>query len=296
VPHDRSTKVDPSATPVVLAIAGSDCSGGAGIQADIKTGGVFGVHVATAITALTAQNSDSVSGIYPVQPSHLLEQLESISGSFKISAVKLGMVASVELAATISAWLKNVSVPIVIDPVLSITSDGTDLSSSELQNLYLKKLLPISTVFTPNIHEASRLLSCPCARNYDEMVVQAQKLLSFGCENILMKAGHLGSGTEGSSNSLGNTPEIALESLKATDVLVDRNGDYPYSGPRIDSSHTHGGGCSMATAIAAGIAQGLSVKQAVAAAKSFIQGAIAHAHRLGLNEVNGPVHHFYNSW
>lgn len=262
-------------TPVVLSIGGSDCSGGAGIQADIKAGGVFGVHVATAITAITAQNSARLHAVYPLTVDQLMTQIDSITSELPVTAVKIGMLASGDLLRAVADWLPSLDVPVVLDPVMGATSGG-NLFVGEGLDLYRTHLLPLATLLTPNLSESARLLASAEATTYDEMIEQAQTLKSLGPKAVLLKGGH-------------STLRLA------TDVLV-ADAVYPFSAPRQDTTHTHGGGCSLATAIAAGLAQQLELKQAVAAAKTFIQGAISHSERLQLAPKNGPVHSFYQYW
>lgn len=263
-------------TPVVLTIAGSDCSGGAGIQADIKAGAVFAVHMATVITALTAQNSASLTAVFPVTVHQLMAQIDAVNSSFPIAAVKLGMLGSTEILQAVAQWLTTITVPVVIDPVFGATSGGSLCLDGDVAQLYREHLLPLATVITPNLSEAARLLGVPEAVSYEDMVEQANALQMLGSGAVLLKGGHA---------------NLRL----ATDVLV-ADEVYPFSAPKIATTHTHGGGCTLATAIAAGLAQGLSVKQAVAAAKTFIQGAIHNSERLQLAPVNGPVHAFYQYW
>lgn len=261
---------------VVLSIAGSDSSGGAGIQADIKTGAAFGVHVATAITALTAQNSERVSGIYPVTPQQLQAQIDAVMQSLPVDTIKIGMVANAELAQVIAEFLDSVELPVVLDPVLGATSGSALTEGTDVESLFRQVLVPRASVITPNLLEAARLLDCAPASSYDEMERQAKGLQALGAKAVLIKGGH-------------------MHAVLAADCLLTEQLQ-PFTAPRIDTSHTHGSGCTLATAVAAGLAQGLSLAQAVAAAKTYIQGAIASAARLNLVPHNGPLHHFHQYW
>lgn len=262
---------------VVLAIAGSDSSAGAGVQADIKTGAAFGVHVATAITAVTAQNSLAVRDVFAIPVAQVQAQIAAVVEAMPIAAVKIGMLANAEILIAVAEWLATLDIPIVLDPVLGATSGGSLFTDADRAEFYRRHLLPIPSVLTPNIPEAAQLLGCAPAQSYDEIAEQAQALLQLGPKAVLLKGGHA---------------ELPL----AADYLVTAEGVTPFSTPRLHTSHTHGGGCSLSSAIAAGLAQGLALKPAVAAAKTYIQGAISHAERLALAPRNGPLHHFYQYW
>lgn len=263
---------------VVLSIAGSDSSGGAGIQADIKTGAAFGVHVATAITAITAQNSQGVQAIYPLTPEQVQAQVRSVVSALPVAAVKVGMLANEALLCAVAEILDTLDVPKIIDPVLGATSGSSLMAGDSVAALYRKWLLPRATLLTPNLPEAAQLLDTELADSYETMEQQALMLQALGAEAVLLKGGH--------------ASHLAL----AVDYLACADSLQPFSSPRQATSHTHGGGCTLATAIAAGMAQGLSLEQSVAAAKTYIQGAICHSERLHLAETNGPIHHFYQQW
>lgn len=262
---------------VVLVIAGSDSSGGAGLQADLKTGAAFGVHVATAITAVTAQNSAAVLHVFPMTVEQVQAQISAVMDAMPVAAIKIGMLANAEILVAVAQWLETVDLPVVLDPVLGATSGGSLFNNQDRADLYCRHLLPLATVLTPNLVEAAQLLGAEPARTYEQIAEQAQALKALGPKSVLLKGGHA---------------DLPL----AADYLVTNEGVTPFSTPRIDTTHTHGGGCSLATAIAAGLAQGLELKPAVAAAKTFIQGAIAHSARLNLAPRNGPIHHFYQYW
>lgn len=275
-----SSEIDTAAcgsAKVVLAIAGSDSSGGAGVQADIKTGAAFGVHVATAITAVTAQNSGAVRAVFPMTAAQVLAQIDAVMEALPVCAIKLGMLANAEILVAVAQFLARQSVPIVIDPVLGATSGGSLFSDQDRAQLYREHLLPLATVLTPNLIEAAQLLAAPQADTYEQMQEQAQSLRGLGASAVLLKGGHA---------------HLPL----AVDYLACEADVTPFSSARIDTTHTHGGGCSLATAIAAGLAQGLALKPAVAAAKNYIQEAIRHGERLQLAPRNGPIHNFYQYW
>lgn len=269
--------ISSSSARVVLSVAGSDSSGGAGLQADLKTGAAFGVHVATAVTAVTAQNSAAVRHVYPMTVAQVEAQIAAVMDAMPVAAVKIGMLANAEILEAVARWLTTLNIPVVLDPVLGATSGGSLFDDQDRADLYCRLLLPLATVLTPNLIEASQLLGVEPAHTYDQMADQAQALKALGPEAVLLKGGHA------------NLP-------LAADYLVVGDEVTPFSAPRIDTTHTHGGGCSLATAIAAGLAQGLQLKPAVAAAKTYIQGAIAHSSQLNLAPINGPIHHFYQYW
>lgn len=262
---------------VVLSIAGSDSSGGAGIQADIKAGAAFGVFVATAITAITAQNPAGVSGIFPLTRTQLLAQIDAVLTGLPVRAIKIGMLANLELAETVAEVIAASRLPVVLDPVLGATSGSSLVTEDGVAQFFRERLLPLATLSTPNLAEAARLLGVPAATSYAELEQQAQALYDRSGRAVLLKGG--------------DAP-LPL----AVDYLATAKGTRAFSAPRQSTSHTHGGGCTLATAIAAGLAQGLALEQAVAAAKTYIQGAIQQSARLQLVPHNGPIHHFYQYW
>lgn len=262
---------------VVLSIAGSDSSGGAGVQADLKAGAAFGVFVATAVTAITAQNSSGVFGIYPLTPAQLQAQIDAVLTGLPVAAIKIGMLANIELAETVTKVLEQTHLPVVLDPVMGATSGSSLMTQDGVTAYFRERLLPLATLVTPNVAEAARLLDVALADSYEELEIQALALHQLSGRAVLLKGGDA---------------QLPL----AVDYLVTEKGTKPFSAPRQSTSHTHGGGCTLASAIAAGLAQGLTLEQSVAAAKSYIQGAIAHSARLHLVPHNGPIHHFFQYW
>lgn len=263
-------------TAVVLSIAGSDNGAGAGIQADIKTGAAFGVYVATAVTAITVQGGGAPVAVYPVTRAQLSAQIRRVLDHMPVKAIKLGMLATPELLDCVAEILGDVSLPVVIDPVWSASAGGALLTAHSAAEHY-RRLLPLARVFTPNVVEAAAILELSVAHNEAEMKAQAQALAALGANAVLIKGGHA---------------QLRL----AADFLYFDQQIYPYSSPWLQTLHTHGTGCTLATAIAAGLAQGMPVPQAVAAAKTYIQGAIEGAERLQLAAAGGPLHHFYQQW
>ena len=253
-----------------LTIAGSDSSGGAGIQADIKTMTANGVYAMSAITALTAQNTTGVTGIMEVTPEFLSLQLEAIFTDIYPDAVKTGMVSSGELIKTISATLKKYNAKnIVVDPVMVATS-GAKLISDEAIEILKAELLPLATVITPNIPEAE-VLSGMTIKNEEDMMKAAKAIYEkFNC-NVLLKGGH--------------------QINDANDLLYRDGGYVWFKGKRIDNPNTHGTGCTLSSAIASNLAKGENLDDAVKHAKEYISGALAAM--LDLGKGSGPLAHCY---
>jgi hydroxymethylpyrimidine/phosphomethylpyrimidine kinase len=261
-------------TPVVLTIAGSDSGGGAGIQADLKTFAALGVFGASAITALTAQNSRGVTAIHDVPADMVAAQIDAVFDDLDVAAVKVGMLSQPTTIGIVAEALRRWKPKhIVVDPVMIATS-GARLLSPEALTLLRSDLIPQASVLTPNLPEASVLLDGAMAANEDEMIDQAQKLLAGGARSILLKGGH-------------------GHSAKSVDVLVTSERVSRFSASRIATRNTHGTGCSLSSAIAAGLARGLELERAVAEAKDFVTAAIANADALGIGHGNGPIDHFH---
>ena len=261
-------------TPVALTIAGSDSSGGAGIQADLKTFAALGVYGATVITALTAQNTRGIAAIHPVPADFVAAQLEAVLGDLDVGAVKIGMVGAHATIEAIVGALKRFSPPhVVLDPVMIATS-GERLLPADAVDALRTKLIPHAAIVTPNLPEAAVLLGEPVASSDAAIEVQGRRLLSLGCRFVLIKGGH-GHGEE------------------SIDYLIDAEGTVPLAGPRIATTHTHGTGCTLASAIAAGLAKGEDMPTAVRHAKEFIGDAIAAADRFAVGHGRAGVHHFH---
>ena len=261
-------------TPVALTIAGSDSSGGAGIQADLKTFAAFGVYGASVITALTAQNTQGVSGIHQVPAEFVAAQLDAVFGDLTVGAVKIGMVAQLATIDAIAAGLARWSPkPVVVDPVMVATSGDRLLAVDAVERLRTK-LIPRAMLITPNLPEAAALLDEPVAAGEAAIEDQARRLLALGCEAVLIKGGH-GQGAE------------------SIDYLVTARGTLALSAPRIATQNTHGTGCSLSSAIAAGLAKGEDLETAVRQAKAWISAAIAAADRFSVGHGHGPIHHFH---
>ena len=262
------------ATPVALTIAGSDSSGGAGIQADLKTFAALGVYGASVITALTAQNTKGVSGIHVVPAAFITAQLDAVLADLDIGAVKIGMVAERSAIEAVAAGLRKWAPKhVVLDPVMVATS-GDRLLAADAVDALRTKLIPLAAILTPNLPEAAALLDVPVATSEAEIEGQGRKLLALGCRAVWIKGGH-GQGSE------------------SIDYLIDANGVEPLTAPRIATDNTHGTGCSLSSAIAAGLAKGDDLATAIRSAKAFVNAAIAAADRFAVGHGHGPVHHFH---
>jgi hydroxymethylpyrimidine/phosphomethylpyrimidine kinase len=261
-------------TPVALTIAGSDSSGGAGIQADLKSFAALGVYGASAITALTAQNTTGVSGIHAVPPEFLAAQIDAVFSDLAVGAVKIGMVGQLASIEVIVSALRRWSPKhVVLDPVMVATS-GDRLLAADAVEALRTKLIPLATVITPNLPEAAALLNEPVAVSEAAIESQGSKLLRLGCPAVLIKGGH-GQGSE------------------SVDYLIRAGGTLALSAPRVATDNTHGTGCSLSSAIAAGLAKGADLETAVRNAKAFISAAIADADRFSVGHGHGPIHHFH---
>jgi hydroxymethylpyrimidine/phosphomethylpyrimidine kinase len=254
----------------VLIVAGSDSGGGAGIQADIKAVTAMAGFAATAITALTAQNTLGVHGVVPVEPAFIAQQIEVVLTDIGADALKTGMLHSAEVIDTVVAALKKHApdVPLVVDPVM-VAKGGHRLLLSEAETALRDRLLPMATLLTPNLPEAEVLAGFP-VRVEADMKRAAEKLMALGAKAVLMKGGHL----EGDR----------VVDLLFHDGTVDR-----FEDARIQSRSTHGTGCTLASATAAGLAQKMSLRDSVARARSYVREAIASAP--GYGRGHGPLNH-----
>jgi hydroxymethylpyrimidine/phosphomethylpyrimidine kinase len=260
--------------PVALTIAGSDSSGGAGVQADLKTFAALGVYGASVITALTAQNTTGVSGIHQVPADFVTAQIEAVFADLDVKAVKIGMVAQSATIDAIVAGLKRWSPEhVVLDPVMVATSGDHLLAKDAVASLR-SELIPRAALITPNLPEAAALLEEPVAASETAIASQGERLLSMGCRAVLIKGGH-------------------REGSESIDYLFDGSRTIALVAPRIATKNTHGTGCSLSSAIAAGLAKGESMETAVRTAKAWISAAIEAADRLDVGHGHGPVHHFH---
>jgi hydroxymethylpyrimidine/phosphomethylpyrimidine kinase len=260
--------------PIALTIAGSDSGGGAGIQADLKTFSALGVYGASVIAALTAQNTRGVTGIHQVPADFVTAQIDAVFSDLDVAAVKIGMVADLGVIDAIAAGLKKWSPKhIVLDPVMVATS-GDRLLAAEAVEALRTKLIPMASVITPNLPEAAALLDEGVAADEAAVENQGRRLLALGCKAVLIKGGH-GKGAE------------------SIDYLVDSSGVTALAAPRIATKNTHGTGCSLSSAVAAGLAKGEGMETAVRNAKAWVSAAIAAADRFSVGRGHGPIHHFH---
>lgn len=261
-----------------LTIAGSDSGGGAGIQADLKTFSALGVFGMSAITALTAQNTRVVTAIFPATPEFIGEQIDAVMDDIGTDAVKIGMLHSPEVIEMVASKLKQWDCPnVVLDPVM-ISKSGDKLLRDDAVAALRKQLLPLATVITPNLPEASVLLGRKIETAQD-MPGAARALADLGAANVLVKGGHLE----------GNTSH---------DLLYEKAGDQMHEFPqdRVDTSNSHGTGCTLSSAIAAGLAKGMDLNRAVQEAKIYITAALKAGADYKTGKGHGPVHHFHNLW
>lgn len=263
-------------TPIALTIAGSDSGGGAGIQADLKAFSALGVYGASVITALTAQNTQAVTMVEPASPAMVAAQIAAVFDDLDIRAIKLGMLGGAEAIRTVAAGLQGRGVPIVLDPVM-VAKSGDALLPDDAVTTLRDVLLPMATLLTPNLPEAARLLDCVPATTEAEMESQGRALIALGAQAVLMKGGH----------AAGET---------CTDLLITATGTHSLTAPRLATRNTHGTGCTLSAAIAAGLAQGMELTQSVTRAHAYLQGAIAAADSLNVGHGHGPVHHFHAVW
>ncbi len=257
---------------VALTIAGSDSSGGAGIQADIKTFQAHGVYGMSAITAVTVQNTQKVFDIQEMRPQIVYDQIRCLFDDITIHAVKIGMVSSVGLIQAIADALSAVSPPpVVLDPVM-ISKSGYALLKQDARDALVKHLFTIADVVTPNIHEARALIENNIA-TVEEMKTAARKILDLGAKNVVVKGGHLGGD-------------------HATDILYDGSSFKELTVQRVSTKNTHGTGCTFSSAIAANMALGKDFFEAAKLAKTYITGAIINS--LPIGQGHGPSHHFFD--
>lgn len=260
--------------PCVLSIAGSDCSGGAGIQADLKTISALGGYAATAITAITVQNTLGVRAIHPVPPVYVRGQIEAVMEDIRPDAVKIGMINDVEIVEAIASCLRTYRPRFVVfDPVMVSTS-GHRLIEEDAISALTRELMPLASLITPNLSEAE-VLTEHCISNVDTMKAAASELLKFGCGSVLLKGGH-------------------LEGDKMCDVLQTAGEDKPhlFISDKIESKNTHGTGCTLSSAIAANLAKGFDLKTSVQRAKDYISRALADMLDLGAG--SGPMNHAFD--
>jgi hydroxymethylpyrimidine/phosphomethylpyrimidine kinase len=264
-------------TPIAVTIAGSDSSGGAGIQADLKTFSALGVYGASVIAALTAQNTKGVTAIHDVPPDFVTAQIDAVFSDLAVNAVKIGMLSQAGVIEAVASGLSRYKQSnIVLDPVMIATS-GDRLLAPHAVAVLRDVLMKQALIITPNLPEAAALLETTVAESENEMQAQGEKLLALGARAVLIKGGH-GSGAE------------------SVDILVEPNAMARLAAERVDTNNTHGTGCTLSSAIAAGLAKGLSLAEAVRRAKAYVTAAIAASNSLAIGHGHGPVHHFHHWW
>jgi hydroxymethylpyrimidine/phosphomethylpyrimidine kinase len=261
---------------IALTIAGSDSGGGAGIQADLKSMSALGVYGASVITAVTAQNTRAVTAVHPIPTTVIAAQIGAVLDDLDVRAIKIGMLGSAAVTECVAQALAGYSGPVVLDPVMIAKSGATLLEDAAITALR-DLLLPRATVLTPNLPEAARLLGLPEATDDAAMLAQGQALRELGAAAVLMKGGHAAGAV-------------------CTDWLMEAQGARPYRAARVVTRNTHGTGCSLSSAIAAGLAQGRPLADAVQSAHGWLHGAILAADCLQVGHGHGPVHHFHEVW
>lgn len=274
--------------PITLTIAGSDPSGGAGIQADLKTFSALGAFGTSVITALTAQSTRGVTGIHVVPTAFVREQFETLAADVRIDAIKIGMLADAAVTDEVTTLLTafqqaraargEAPAPVVLDPVMVATSGDVLLDPESMASL--KRLIALADVITPNLPEAAALLGTDEADSLATMRAQAGALRELGAPGVLLKGGHLLTGEES----------------VATDVFADADGLTELTGPVVRTRHTHGTGCSLSSALAALRLQRTDWRTTAADAKEWLTAALGRADELGVGEGHGPVHHFHAWW
>nr|WP_153879900.1 bifunctional hydroxymethylpyrimidine kinase/phosphomethylpyrimidine kinase [Citrobacter freundii] len=260
-----------------LTIAGTDPSGGAGIQADLKTFSALGAYGCSVITALVAQNTRGVQSVYRIEPDFVAAQLDSVFSDVRIDTTKIGMLAETDIVEAVAERLRRFQVRnVVLDTVMLAKSGDPLLSSSAVETLRTR-LLPQVSIITPNLPEAAALLETTHAQTEQEMLAQGRALRALGCEAVLMKGGH-------------------LDDAQSPDWLFTREGEQRFTAPRVKTKNTHGTGCTLSAALAALRPRHSNWADTVQEAKIWLSAALAQADSLEVGEGIGPVHHFHAWW
>jgi hydroxymethylpyrimidine/phosphomethylpyrimidine kinase len=275
-PLTKKDATKASLIPIILTIAGSDSSGGAGIQADIKAISATGSYACSVITAITAQNTLGVLAIFPIPLEHIEKQLDAVFTDLNVVAVKVGMLADGDIIKIVVAKIKQYQPKfLVVDPVM-VTTSGESLLAQPAIGILKSELLPLANIITPNLPEAAALIGSAVPRNQAEMVNMAKDLRQLGAKAILLKGGHL------------------VDDENSTDLLILPAHVQLLTAKRINTNNTHGTGCTLSSAIASYLAHGNDLLLAVQLSKRYISKAIAHADDLEIGNGNGPVNHFFN--
>ncbi|MEM9911000.1 MAG: bifunctional hydroxymethylpyrimidine kinase/phosphomethylpyrimidine kinase [Pseudomonadota bacterium] len=264
-------------TAIALTIAGSDSGGGAGIQADLKAMSALGVYGASVITAVTAQNTKAVTAVQGIDLPVIAAQIAAVREDLDVGAIKIGMLASSEIIQTVVDGLAGFTGPVVVDPVMVAKSGDTLLADEAVETLR-RILVPRARLLTPNLPEAAKLTGQPEAEDAETMIAQGRALCDLGAQAVLMKGGH-------------------AKGADCLDILLESKGGITrLSAQRRETRNTHGTGCTLSAAIAACLAKGLPLVEAVTEAHGYLQGAIGAADRLSVGQGHGPVHHFHAIW
>ena len=262
--------------PVALTIAGSDSGGGAGIQADLKTFSALGVFGTSAITAVTAQNTCSVTAIHLVPAQVVAEQIRAVLSDIDVKSIKIGMLATLEIIITVAEAIEGFQGAVVLDPVM-VAKSGDLLLQKEAVGALNRWLIPRATLVTPNLLEAAHLLGTTIASSSAEIQAQGHAFIAQGAKAVLMKGGHAGGQT-------------------CRDLLIDADIETIFESPRLATHNTHGTGCSLSSAIAAELAKGTDLKTAAGSAHHWLHQSIKAADKLNIGKGHGPVHHFHAVW
>lgn len=260
-----------------LTIAGTDPSGGAGIQADLKTFSALQAYGTSVITALVAQNTCGVQSVYRIEPAFVAAQLDSVLDDVRIDSAKIGMLAESDIVDTVADALASYTIPYVVLDTVMVAKSGDPLLAPEAVEAIRRRLLPVVSLITPNLSEAAALLDCPMATNEKEMLEQGKALLAMGCSAVLMKGGH-------------------LSESESPDWLITTQGAVRFSSPRVATKHTHGTGCTLSAALAALRPRYDNWEQTIQVAKAYLQQALMMADSLEVGHGIGPVHHFHAWW
>lgn len=260
-----------------LSIAGTDPSGGAGIQADLKTFSALGVYGTTVVTSLVAQNTRGVQSVYPIAADFVAAQMESVLSDVRIDSAKVGMLGQAAVIRAVAAKLREHAVPWLVLDTVMVAKSGDALLDEDAVTSLRDILLPLASIITPNLPEAAVLLDCAPAVNEQQMRQQGRALLALGCQAVVMKGGHLAGDA-------------------SPDWLISPDYELRFEGARVATRHTHGTGCTLSAALAALRPRYEDWPQTLRAAKAWLQQALLHADDLSVGQGIGPVHHFHEWW
>jgi hydroxymethylpyrimidine/phosphomethylpyrimidine kinase len=277
-----------------LTIAGSDSSGGAGVQADLKTFAAFGVYGTSAITAITAQNTLGVTAVAPLSADLVTAQIEAVAGDIQLHATKIGMLATAAIVEAVAAAIEELDLPIIVlDPVM-VSKGGQRLLDVDGVQALCRALLPLSRVVTPNVPEAEAL-SGRRITSPDDARQAARRIHAMGARGVIITGGHAGwTGNHGPEiEDHASATANRRSAADVVDLLFDEDAFHEFRTPRIETRHPHGTGCTFASAVAASLALGLAMTDATRAAQTYVAGAILHAPAIGRG--HGPLHHFWRT-